>query len=51
MKPAGLKQIEGAKRDGRWDRAYGPQSKAKVPADFTRELKKNERRWPSWDLE
>jgi uncharacterized protein YdeI (YjbR/CyaY-like superfamily) len=43
MKPAGLKQIEGAKRDGRWDRAYSPQSKAKVPADFTRELKKNEK--------
>jgi uncharacterized protein YdeI (YjbR/CyaY-like superfamily) len=41
MKPAGLKQIEEAKRDGRWDRAYSPQSKAVVPADFKRELDKN----------
>ena len=24
MKPAGMKQIEDAKRDGRWDRAYQP---------------------------
>jgi uncharacterized protein YdeI (YjbR/CyaY-like superfamily) len=43
MKPAGLKQIEEAKRDGRWDRAYSPQSKAKVPTDFISELSKNEK--------
>jgi len=43
MKPAGLKQIDEAKRDGRWDRAYSPQSKATVPADFLSELRKNEK--------
>src|SRR5579884_774017 len=26
MKPAGLDQVEAAKRDGRWDAAYAPQS-------------------------
>lgn len=41
MKPAGLKQVREAKRDGRWDRAYSPPSTAKLPGDFTRELKKN----------
>jgi uncharacterized protein YdeI (YjbR/CyaY-like superfamily) len=34
MRPAGLAQIEAAKSDGRWDAAYAPASKAKVPADF-----------------
>jgi uncharacterized protein YdeI (YjbR/CyaY-like superfamily) len=29
------------KRDGRWDRAYSPQSNAEVPADFKRELDEN----------
>ncbi|MDA4112517.1 MAG: YdeI/OmpD-associated family protein [Thaumarchaeota archaeon] len=43
MRPAGLKQIEEAKRDGRWARAYSPPSKAEVPADFIRQLKKNEK--------
>jgi uncharacterized protein YdeI (YjbR/CyaY-like superfamily) len=41
MKPAGLKQVREAKRDGRWDRAYRPPSTAKLPGDFTRALEKN----------
>jgi uncharacterized protein YdeI (YjbR/CyaY-like superfamily) len=41
MKPAGLKEIERAKRDGRWDRAYTPPSSAKLPDDFVKELRKN----------
>jgi uncharacterized protein YdeI (YjbR/CyaY-like superfamily) len=41
MKRAGLKQIEEAKRDGRWDRAYSPPSTAKLPDDFIKELQKN----------
>jgi uncharacterized protein YdeI (YjbR/CyaY-like superfamily) len=41
MKPAGLRQIEDAKRDGRWARAYNPPSTAKLPDDFVRELRKN----------
>jgi uncharacterized protein YdeI (YjbR/CyaY-like superfamily) len=43
MRPAGLKQVEEAKRDGRWARAYSPPSKAKVPEDFIRELEKSEK--------
>ncbi|RZU52407.1 uncharacterized protein YdeI (YjbR/CyaY-like superfamily) [Krasilnikovia cinnamomea] len=34
MRPAGLAQIEAAKADGRWDRAYSPPSTATVPADL-----------------
>ena len=41
MRPAGLKQIEEAKRDGRWDRAYSPQRTATVPRDFITQLNKN----------
>lgn len=41
MKPAGIKQIEEAKKDGRWERAYSPPSEAKVPDDFLKELAKN----------
>jgi uncharacterized protein YdeI (YjbR/CyaY-like superfamily) len=41
MKPAGLKQVEDAKRDGRWDRAYNPPSTAKLPEDFIKALQKN----------
>ena len=41
MKPAGLKQVEEARRDGRWARAYSPPSGAKVPPEFTRALAKN----------
>jgi uncharacterized protein YdeI (YjbR/CyaY-like superfamily) len=43
MRPAGLKQVEDAKRDGRWDRAYSPPRTARVPADFTRALRKNKK--------
>ena len=41
MKSAGLKQVEEAKRDGRWDRAYSPPSSVKLPEDFIRALRKN----------
>jgi uncharacterized protein YdeI (YjbR/CyaY-like superfamily) len=34
MKAAGLKEIERAKSDGRWDAAYDSPSTAVVPADF-----------------
>ena len=42
MKPAGLREVERAKTDGRWDAAYEAQSKAIVPNDLRRELEKNE---------
>ena len=38
MQPAGLRQIELAKSDGRWDAAYDPPSTAQVPEDLQREL-------------
>lgn len=41
MKPAGLQKIESAKKDGRWSKAYHPQSSAKLPEDFLREVNKN----------
>src|SRR5262245_11678228 len=34
LKPAGVRQVEAAKQDGRWERAYAPASTATVPADF-----------------
>ncbi len=34
MQPAGLREIERARQDGRWDAAYDSQSKATVPDDF-----------------
>ncbi len=42
MKPAGLREVERAKADGRWDAAYDAQSTATVPDDLRRELEKNE---------
>jgi uncharacterized protein YdeI (YjbR/CyaY-like superfamily) len=41
MKPAGLKAIESAKQDGRWDAAYDSQSKVTVPDDFQAALDQN----------
>jgi uncharacterized protein YdeI (YjbR/CyaY-like superfamily) len=41
MKPAGLKAIELAKQDGRWDKAYEGQKDMVVPKDFQAELNKN----------
>ena len=41
MQPAGLKQVELAKADGRWEAAYDSPSKMNVPEDFQAELDKN----------
>jgi uncharacterized protein YdeI (YjbR/CyaY-like superfamily) len=41
MKPAGLKAIERAKQDGRWDAAYDSPSSATVPSDFQAQLDRN----------
>ncbi len=43
MKPAGLKEIERAKIDGRWDAAYDSASKSTVPSDFQSALDNNAR--------
>ena len=42
MKPAGLREVERAKADGRWDAAYDAPSTAMVPDDLRRELEKND---------
>jgi uncharacterized protein YdeI (YjbR/CyaY-like superfamily) len=41
MRPAGLKAIESAKQNGRWDAAYDSQSNATVPDDFQAALDQN----------
>jgi len=41
MKPAGLKAIEAAQKDGRWDAAYKSQRKATVPEDLQAALDQN----------
>lgn len=43
MKPAGLKAIEAAKQDGRWDAAYSSQKNISVPEDFQVALDKNKK--------
>jgi uncharacterized protein YdeI (YjbR/CyaY-like superfamily) len=41
MKPAGLKEIEAAKADGRWQAAYDSPSNTIMPEDFLLKLSKN----------
>lgn len=41
MKPSGLREVERARADGRWDAAYESPSKATVPEDLRRELDEN----------
>ena len=43
IQPSGLKEIEAAKADGRWDSAYHSQSTASIPDDFIKELDKNKK--------
>ncbi len=43
MKPAGLAQIEAAKADGRWEKAYDSSSSIAVPDDLKAWLSKNKR--------
>jgi uncharacterized protein YdeI (YjbR/CyaY-like superfamily) len=43
MQPAGLNEIERAKKDGRWNAAYAPQSTAQVPDDLRAALAKNKK--------
>jgi uncharacterized protein YdeI (YjbR/CyaY-like superfamily) len=41
MKPPGLAEVEAARKDGRWQRAYDSSSASTVPADFLKELARN----------
>ena len=42
MRPAGLREVERAKADGRWEAAYDPPSRLTVPADLEVALAENE---------
>jgi uncharacterized protein YdeI (YjbR/CyaY-like superfamily) len=43
MKSAGLKAIEAAKQDGRWEAAYESQKNISVPEDFASALEENKK--------
>jgi uncharacterized protein YdeI (YjbR/CyaY-like superfamily) len=43
MKPAGLKEIDAAKSDGRWEAAYDSPAAMKIPDDFLFELSKDKK--------
>lgn len=40
VQPSGLEQVEAAKEDGRWEKAYDSPKNMKVPEDFIAQLKK-----------
>lgn len=43
IKPSGLKAVEAAKQDGRWDAAYEGQRNMSVPEDFQSALNRNKK--------
>jgi len=43
MKAAGQRAIDEAKKDGRWQAAYSPPSRAEVPADFVAALARDQK--------
>ena len=43
MKPAGLAEVEKAKADGRWEKAYDSLSQMQIPDDFMKLLSKNKK--------
>ena len=43
MKPAGMREVERARADGRWDAAYDAPSTATVPDDLRVEFEKNDK--------
>jgi uncharacterized protein YdeI (YjbR/CyaY-like superfamily) len=49
MRPAGLAEVERAKKDGRWDAAYGSSKEMTVPEDFLRAVKKSKKARAAFD--
>ena len=45
MRPAGLREVERAKADGRWENSYMSPKDAKVPPDLELALKKTRKAW------
>ena len=43
MKTSGLAQVEKAKADGRWAKAYDSSSQMQIPDDFMKQLSKNKK--------
>jgi uncharacterized protein YdeI (YjbR/CyaY-like superfamily) len=43
MRPSGLREVEAAKADGRWDKAYDSPVNMSVPDDFLNELSKDKK--------
>lgn len=43
MKPSGLKEVNSAKEDGRWDKAYDSQANMTIPDDFLQRLSKDKK--------
>jgi uncharacterized protein YdeI (YjbR/CyaY-like superfamily) len=43
MRPSGLREVERAQGDGRWEQAYESQSRVTVPEDLARALAANQR--------
>lgn len=43
MQPAGLKAVEAARQDGRWEAAYASQKNISIPEDFQAALDQNEK--------
>jgi uncharacterized protein YdeI (YjbR/CyaY-like superfamily) len=43
MQPAGMSQIDRAKQDGRWERAYSSASKSTIPDDLQKALNANKK--------
>jgi uncharacterized protein YdeI (YjbR/CyaY-like superfamily) len=41
MKTAGLREVDAAKQDGRWDAAFRSQSNLTIPDDFRVELERH----------
>lgn len=50
MQPAGQAEIERAKADGRWDRAYGGSASIEVPDDLVAALAVSSRAQAMWDV-
>jgi uncharacterized protein YdeI (YjbR/CyaY-like superfamily) len=50
MQQAGLAEVERAKADGRWERAYAGQASAEVPADLAAALAAEPRAQAMWEI-
>jgi len=49
MKPAGTKQVEAAKADGRWEQAYDSPGNMKLPDEFLSELSKHNKAYAFYE--